>query len=167
MRPFGHSATFQNCKFPLFRFRNLENLNFKIRCKLWLWRSERACYQCTNTTQGSQSSKCDRISINLENIFFYNSKIRNLKFWNVGFSSFVDGPLRENGKPSIHFFSLGTKNGNSVKWKKVETFSQPNFENGIPFYREGTVVLLHWTWIIDLVKLDVEYQNVTGSWKKH
>ena len=45
----------------------------------------------------------------------------------------------ENGKPPRNILSLSTKNGNSVKWKKVETFSQPNLENGIPFYREGTV----------------------------
>ena len=75
-------------------------------------------------------------------------EIRNLKFWNVGFSSFLDGPLRQNGKPWAHFFSLGTRNGNSVKWKKVETFSQPNFENGIPFYREGTVQQwFRWGWL--------------------
>ena len=58
----------------------------------------------------------------------------------------------ENGKSLRNFFSLSFRNGNSVKWKKVQTFSQPNLENGIPFYRDLTVFVKQETFKMSAVE---------------
>ena len=90
----------------------------------------------------SSFRKSHFLDFNIFKIWNWKSNFQSLEFWLCEHWVQQTTHRVENGKPLRNFFSLSFRNGNSVKWKKVSTFSQPNLENGIPFYRDLTVVRL-------------------------
>ena len=136
------SIKFEICKFSTFEIWKMVNSRFV--------RFGHICTTCTPTLTWclrpvgrpfpSRSDSAFISEIIFSRFQYFKIKLSELQFWLCEHWVQQTTHRVENGKPLRNFFSLSFRNGNSVKWKKVQTFSQPNLENGIPFYRNLTVL---------------------------
>ena len=142
------SSKFEICKFSTFEFWKMLKSRFvrfdhicTTSTLTWCLRAVGRPFPTRSDSHLPSFRKSHFLDFNIFKIWIWKSNIQSLAFWLCEHWVQQTTHRIENGKPLTNFFSLSFRNGNSVKWKKVQTFSQPNLENGIPFYRDLTV---HW-----------------------